>query len=81
MMVDLHNLLDGCRLHQRAGDSLLHGKDDSLTGLDPDSCAAQLDGLDGVLHLEQSSLRREGVWPTVVLGSVEKHLDGWTRSV
>ena len=76
-MVDLHNLLDAGWLHQWTGDPLLHGEDDSLTGLDPDGCATQLDGLYGVLHLEQSSLGREGVWPTVVLGSVEKHLDSW----
>ena len=74
MMVDLHNLLDAGWLHQWTGDPLLHGEDDSLAGLDADGGAAQFDGLDGVLHLEQSPLGGEGVWPTVVLGSVEEHL-------
>ena len=51
MVVDLHNLLDGCGLHQRAGDPLLHGEDDALARLDPDGRGAELDGFNGVLNL------------------------------
>ena len=80
MTVNLHNLLNAGWLHQRTRDPLLDGEDDTLAGLDPDGGAAQLDGLDGVLHLEQSALGGEGVWSAVVLRSVEEH-DDWCSSV
>ena len=79
MSVNLHDLLNAGGLHQRTGDPLLHGEDDALAGLDPDGGAAQLDGLDGVLHLEQSALGGEGVWSAVILRSVEEH-DDWCVS-
>ncbi len=67
------NFLDGVRFHQGRGDPLLDGDDNSLGGLDPDSRGAQLDGLDGVLDLEEATLGGEGVDAAVVLGSGEKH--------
>ena len=74
--VDLDDLLDAGGFHQRTRDPLLHGEDDSLAGLDADGGAAELDGLDGVLHLEQPPLGGEGVGPAVILGSVEEHGHG-----
>ena len=49
--VDLDDLLDAGRLHQGAGDPLLHGKDHALARLDPDGRGAELDRLNGVLYL------------------------------
>ena len=88
MTVNLDDLLDAGGLHEGTGDPLLHGQDDALASLDPDGSGAELDGLDGVLNLarvhyiseyypyadlEKSPLRREGVRPAVILGSVEEH--------
>ena len=58
--VDLDDLLDGGGLHERAGDPLLDRQDDALGGLDPDGSGAQLDGLEGVLYLEEAALRGIG---------------------
>ena len=44
-------LLDRGGLHERGGDTLLHGQDTALAGLDSDGGGAQFDGLDGILNL------------------------------
>lgn len=59
--VDLDNLLDGRGLEQGGGDALLDAEDDALVGGDADGRAAQLDGLEGVLNLEEAALGGEGV--------------------
>ena len=41
---------------------------------DADCGGADLDGLDGVLDLEEAALRREGVYAAVVLAPSEEHL-------
>lgn len=60
VFVDLNNLLHGACFKKRARHSLLHAKDYTLAGLDTDSCAAELDGLERVLDLEETAFRREG---------------------
>jgi len=45
----------------------------TLWRADSNRCGAQFDGLNGILHLEEAALRREGVHASVVLGSGEKH--------
>lgn len=59
--VDLDDLLDGRGLEQGGGDALLDPEDDTLVGGDADSCAAKLDGLEGVLDLEETAFGGEGV--------------------
>ncbi len=44
-------LLNGGGLHERWGDPLLYGEDDALVRLDADGGGAQLNRLDGILHL------------------------------
>ncbi len=44
-------LLNGGGLHERRGDPLLYGEDDALVRLDADGGGAQLNRLDGILHL------------------------------
>ena len=60
VFVNLNNLLHGARLQKRAGHSLLHTEDNTLTGLDSDGCAAKLDGFEGVFDLEETAFGREG---------------------
>lgn len=60
VLVNLDNLLDRASLQQRARHSLLDTQHDALTGLDSNSCAAELDGLEGVFDLEETAFRREG---------------------
>ena len=43
---------------------------------DADGGGADLDSLDGVLDLEEATLRREGVHAAVVLAPSEEHLRG-----
>lgn len=59
--VDLDDLLDGGGLEQGGGDALLDAEDDALVGGDADGRAAQLDGLEGVLDLEEPAFGGEGV--------------------
>lgn len=59
--VDLDNLLDRGRLEEGGGDSLLNTEDDALRGGDTDSSGAKLDGLEGVLDLEETAFGGEGV--------------------
>lgn len=58
--VDLNNLLDRRRLQQGRGHALLHAKDDTLGRRHPNGRAAELDGLEGVLDLEETAFGREG---------------------
>ncbi len=64
--VDLQNLFDGGCFHERRGDSLLHCQHHALGTLDSHGSAAQLDGLDRVLHLKQPPVATERVHVSVV---------------
>ena len=55
--VDFDDLFDARRLEQRGGESLLDSQDDAVRGLDADSSGPELDGLDGVLDLEEAAFR------------------------
>ncbi len=74
MAVDLVDLLHRRGLDQHRGQTLLHGQDHALRGGDADGGRAQLDGLDGVLHLEQAALGREGVDAAVVVTASLVHI-------
>ena len=78
--------MDGGGLQQWRRDAFLYSQDDSFLDLETHSGRAQLvssehirinneyvDGLHGVLHLEESSLRRERVDSSVVVTSSQKH--------
>ena len=67
--VDLGDLLHGGRVEEGAGQALLDGQDAAALGLEADGGGAQLDGLDGILDLEQAALGAEGVDSSVVFGS------------
>jgi hypothetical protein len=71
VFVNLNDLLHGARLQKRAGHSLLHAEDNTLTGLDSDGCATKLDGFEGVFDLEETTFGREGA---------RKLLERWSRS-
>lgn len=60
VLVNLDNLLHRAGLQQRARHSLLNTQYDTLAGLDSNSCAAELDGFEGVFDLEETAFRREG---------------------
>ena len=49
-------------------------------GADADGRGTDLDGLDGILDLEEAALRREGVHAAVVLASGEEHLSVHARA-
>jgi len=58
--VDLDNLLDRRRLEEGRGHALLDAQDDALGRGDADGRAAVLDGLEGVLDLEEAPFGGEG---------------------
>lgn len=58
--VDLDNLLDRRGLEQRRRHALLHPQHDALGRGDADGRAAELDGLERVLDLEEAALGGEG---------------------
>jgi len=58
--VDLDNLLDRRGLEQGGGDALLDAQDHAVASGDADGGAAQLDGLERVLDLEEAALGGEG---------------------
>jgi hypothetical protein len=74
VFVNLNDLLHGARLQKRAGHSLLHAEDNTLTGLDSDGCATKLDGFEGVLDLEETAFGREGARKVLERRS-------WSRSI
>ena len=59
--VDLDDLLHRRRLEQRRRHALLHAQHHALGRRHPDGRAAQLDGLERVLDLEEAALGGEGV--------------------
>lgn len=67
--VDLGDLLHGGGVEEGAGQALLDGQDATALGLEADGRRAELDGLDGILDLEEAALRAEGVDSSVVFGS------------
>lgn len=64
--VDLDNLLDGRGLEQGRGHALLDAENDALRGGDADGGGAELDGLEGVLDLEEAAFGGEGAVGMVV---------------
>lgn len=61
MPVYLDDLLDGGSLKQGRGHALLDTQDNALIRRDADGRAAELDGLEGVLDLEKTAFRGEGI--------------------
>jgi len=72
--VDLDNLLDRRGLEQGRRDALLDAEDDALGGGDADGGAAELDGLERVLDLEEAAFGREGA-----AGAGRGLLAGWLQ--
>mmetsp|Transcript_71487 Transcript_71487/g.209958 ORF Transcript_71487/g.209958 Transcript_71487/m.209958 type:complete len:262 (-) Transcript_71487:64-849(-) len=71
--VNGEDALHGAR-HQHLGEQeLLHGKDDAVLAADRQCGAAVLDGLPGILHLEDATVRREGGDREVVAGTGARH--------
>lgn len=68
--VDLDDLLDGRGLEEGGGDALLDAEDDALRGSDADSRAAELDGFERVLDLEETSFGGEGAGLHSLVGGV-----------
>lgn len=60
VLVDLDDLLDGGGLEEGGGYTLLDAEDDTFRGGDADGCAAELDGFEGVLDLEEAAFGGEG---------------------
>jgi hypothetical protein len=58
--VDLDDLFDGGGLEERRGHPLLDPQDYALRGGDTDCCAAELDGFEGVLDLEETAFGGKG---------------------
>lgn len=59
--VDLDDLLDGGGLEEGRGHALLDAEHDALVRRDADGRAAELDGLEGVFDLEETTFGGEGV--------------------
>lgn len=66
--VDLDNLFDRRRLEEGGGDALLDAEDDALRGGDANGRGAELDGLEGVFDLEETTFGGEGVDASVCGG-------------
>lgn len=67
--VHLYDLLDGGRLHQRGRNPLFDGQNHSFGSADSYGRRTEFDRFDGILDLEQSTLGRERVHSSVVLGA------------
>lgn len=61
MAVDLDNLLNGGGLEEGGGDSLLDAEDNTLGCGYADGRGAELDGLERVFDLEETTFGGEGV--------------------
>ena len=71
--VDLDNLLDGRGFEQSRGHALLDAQDHALAGGNADGGRAELDGLEGVLDLEEAAFGGEGAVGRVLV------LFGWEQ--
>ena len=71
--VNLHDFFNRAALQQRGLDTLLDTEHGTLPRCDTDRRRSQLDSLQCVLDLEQTTLRRKGIHTTIILGPRKKH--------